>query len=504
MLARTYVLGARGHACRGTLVRAAVRSDAGVGARHTNRVLRAHASTATASGDKYEQYEAVIGIEVHAQLKSQTKLFSPARAIFAEAANSQVHLHDAAIPGTLPLLNAECVKLAVRAGLAFGSTINLRSCFDRKHYFYADLPQGYQITQQYHPLVSDGKLALENGKDVRILRMHLEQDSGKSMHGAVPGLSLIDLNRCGTALVEIVSHPDMRSSEEAALYVRTLQNILFHTGVCDANMEEGSMRCDVNVSVRKRGEQEFGTRCEVKNVNGVRFVRKAIEFELRRHVDLLEAGIRVDQETRSFDASRSITVPLRTKEMEVDYRYMPDPDLPPLVITEDFVRAIRDDLPELPTEKADRYVRELKLKRETALAIVSERYASDYFEKVLELGPDPVLAANWISNELLGHVHADIVGSLRECAVSEEQLASVLHMLQTKEISGKIAKQILAEMYERGDRRGLAQEIASAKGWALVTDSAQIRALCQQVMEEHQEQVCALLAPFTLACRSDA
>jgi aspartyl-tRNA(Asn)/glutamyl-tRNA(Gln) amidotransferase subunit B len=380
-----------------------------------------------ATGD----WEVIIGLEVHAQVTSNSKLFSGASTTFGNAPNSNVSLVDAAMPGMLPVINEECVKQAVRTGLGLKAQINKRSIFDRKNYFYPDLPQGYQISQFKDPIVGEGKIVISVGPDrqgqfedieIGIERLHLEQDAGKSMHDQSPTMSYVDLNRSGVALMEIVSKPDMRSSDEAKAYVTKLRSIVRYLGTCDGNMDEGSMRADVNVSVRRPGE-DFGTRCEIKNVNSIRFIGQAIEYEARRQIGILEDGGTIDQETRLFDPNKGETRSMRSKEDAHDYRYFPDPDLLPLEFDDAFVEELKAHLPELPDDKKERFVRDLGLSIYDASVLVSEKAIADYFEAVAA-GRDGKIAANWVINDLLGALNK-AGKDIEETPVSPAQLGGI-------------------------------------------------------------------------------
>ncbi|MEL6436754.1 MAG: Asp-tRNA(Asn)/Glu-tRNA(Gln) amidotransferase subunit GatB, partial [Pseudomonadota bacterium] len=396
-----------------------------------------------ATGD----WEMVIGLEVHAQVTSRSKLFSGASTEFGAEPNNNVSLVDAAMPGMLPVINEECVKQAVRTGLGLKAEINKYSVFDRKNYFYPDLPQGYQISQFKQPIVGEGKVMISVGPDkqgnyedveVGIERLHLEQDAGKSMHDQHPTMSYVDLNRSGVALMEIVSKPDIRSSDEAKAYLTKLRQIVRYLGTCDGNMDEGSMRADVNVSVRKPGG-DFGTRCEIKNVNSIRFVGQAIEYEARRQIAILEDGGSIDQETRLFDPTKGETRSMRSKEEAHDYRYFPDPDLLPLQFDDAFIEALAKDLPELPDDKIARFV-SAGLSPYDASVLVSEKPIADYFEQVAD-GRDAKLAANWVINDLLGALNK-AGQSIEDTPVSPAQLGGIIDLIKSGDISGKIAKDL--------------------------------------------------------------
>src|SRR5713226_4385668 len=398
-----------------------------------------------ATGD----WEMVIGLEVHAQVTSKSKLFSGASTEFGGEPNSHVSLVDAAMPGMLPVINEECVRQAVRTGLGLNAKINLRSVFDRKNYFYPDLPQGYQISQYKSPIVGEGEVIVElsGGESVAvgIERLHLEQDAGKSLHDRSPTMSYVDLNRSGVALMEIVSKPDIRSSEQAKAYVMKLRSILRYLGTCDGDMEKGSLRADVNVSVRKAGSTELGTRCEIKNMNSINFIGQAIEYEARRQIEILEDGGAIDQETRLFDPNKGETRSMRSKEEAHDYRYFPDPDLLPLEFSEAYVADLKAGLPELPDQKKARFIAEFGLSRYDASVLVAERESADFYETVLaglaDKGRDGKLAANWVINELFGRLNKegrDIAAS----PVSAAQLAAVVDLIGEGTVSGKIAKDL--------------------------------------------------------------
>ena len=424
-------------------------------------------------------WQLVIGLEVHAQIISESKLFSGAATEFGAEPNSQVSFIDAGFPGMLPVVNRACIAQAVRTGLGLAAHINLMSRFDRKNYFYADLPQGYQISQYEHPIVGAGKIIIEpeggEPREIGITRLHVEQDAGKSLHDQSPTLSMIDLNRSGVALMEIVSEPDMRSPEEAGAYLRKLRAILRYLGTCDGNMDEGSMRADVNVSVRRAGEP-FRTRCEVKNVNSVRFVMQAIEAEARRQIAVWEAGGTVDQETRLFDPARGETRSMRSKEDAHDYRYFPDPDLLPLVLDEAWVAALKADLPELPDAKRDRFIREFSLPAYDAGVLVMEQAIADFYETVAK-GRDPKLAANWMLGDFFAALNR--TGKrIEDSPVSAARLGELLDLIADGTINGKIAKELLEAMVETGEAPGA---IVEARGLRQVTDTSAIDAAIDQV-----------------------
>ncbi|TDH39151.1 Asp-tRNA(Asn)/Glu-tRNA(Gln) amidotransferase subunit GatB [Pseudohoeflea suaedae] len=441
-----------------------------------------------ATGD----WEVIIGLEVHAQVTSNSKLFSGASTSFGSAPNSNVSLVDAAMPGMLPVINEECVKQAVRTGLGLKAQINNRSVFDRKNYFYPDLPQGYQISQFKDPIVGEGKIMISVGPDrqgnfedieIGIERLHLEQDAGKSMHDQHPTMSYVDLNRSGVALMEIVSKPDIRSSDEAKAYITKLRSILRYLGTCDGNMDEGSMRADVNVSVRKPGG-EFGTRCEIKNVNSIRFMGQAIEYEARRQIAILEDGGEIDQETRLFDPNKGETRSMRSKEDAHDYRYFPDPDLLPLEFDDAFVAELAKNLPELPDEKRERFVRDMGLTVYDASILVSEAAIADYFEKVAA-GRDGKAAANWVINDLLGALNKSGKG-IEDTPVSPDQLGGILDLIKEGVISGKIAKDLFEIVWNEG---GDPAKIVEDRGMKQVTDTGAIEKAVDEVIAANPDQV---------------
>ena len=433
-------------------------------------------------------WETVIGLEVHAQVISKAKLFSGAATEFGAAPNSQVSLVDAAMPGMLPVINDHCVEQAVKTGLGLKAQINRRSVFDRKNYFYADLPQGYQISQYKDPIVGTGEIVLDlpdgSARTVGITRLHLEQDAGKSLHDQSPRETFVDLNRSGVALMEIVSEPDLRSPDDASAYLRKLRSILRYLGTCDGNMEEGSMRCDVNVSVRKVGDTAFGTRCEIKNVNSIRHVMSAIEYEARRQVEIIEGGGSIDQETRLWDPNKGETRSLRTKEDAHDYRYFPDPDLLPLVLEDGYVERIAATLPELPDEKKARFIGEYGLSAYDAGVLVAEQAKAFFYERAAK-GRDPKLAANWVINELFGGL-AKAGREIEDSPVSAEQLGGLVDLIADNTISGRIAKDVFAEMMETGQDAGA---IVEAKGLKQVTDTGAIEKVIDEVMAAQADKV---------------
>jgi aspartyl-tRNA(Asn)/glutamyl-tRNA(Gln) amidotransferase subunit B len=446
-----------------------------------------------ATGD----WEVVIGLEVHAQVTSQSKLFSGASTAFGGAPNSHVSLVDAAMPGMLPVINRECIKQAVRTGLGLNARINLKSVFDRKNYFYPDLPQGYQISQYKSPIVGEGEVAVAvaDGETVKvgIERLHLEQDAGKSLHDQHADMSLVDLNRSGVALMEIVSKPDLRSAEEAKAYVGKLRTILRYLGTCDGDMEKGSLRADVNVSVRRPGEP-LGTRCEIKNVNSIRFIGQAIEHEARRQIALLEDGGRIEQETRLFDPNKGETRPMRNKEEAHDYRYFPDPDLLPLEFAQSFVEELRGELPELPDAKKARLVHDYGLPLYDADVLSAERDTADFFEQVAS-GRDAKAAANWVINELAGRLNKEGVG-IASSPVSASQLGSILDMIAAGTISGKIAKDVFEIVWSEG---GDPRVLVDSRGMAQVTDLSAIEAIVDDIVAKNPDKVAQAKAKPTVA-----
>jgi aspartyl-tRNA(Asn)/glutamyl-tRNA(Gln) amidotransferase subunit B len=451
-----------------------------------------------ATGD----WEIIIGLEVHAQVTSEAKLFSGASTKFGAAPNANVSLVDAAMPGMLPVINEECVKQAIRTGLGLKAQINHKSVFDRKNYFYPDLPQGYQISQFKQPIVGEGTVIVSVGPDregkfedieVGIERLHLEQDAGKSMHDQHPTMSYVDLNRSGVALMEIVSKPDMRSPDEAKAYLTKLRTIVRYLGTCDGNMDEGSMRADVNVSVRKPGG-EFGTRCEIKNVNSIRFVGQSIDYEARRQIAILEDGGTIDQETRLYDAVKGETRSMRSKEEAHDYRYFPDPDLLPLEFDNAFVAALLADLPELPDDKKLRFVKDLGLSVYDASVLVSEKAIADYYEAVAA-GRDGKIAANWVINDLLGALNKD-GKAIEETPVSPDQLGGIIDLIKDGTISGKIAKDLFEIVWNEG---GNPAEIVEARGMKQVTDTGAIEKAVDEIIAANPDQVEKVKAKPTLA-----
>ena len=431
-------------------------------------------------------WEVIIGLEVHAQMTTQSKLFSGASTQFGNEPNQNVAFVDAGMPGMLPVINEMAIEHAVRTGLAIKAQINLRSIFDRKNYFYPDLPQGYQISQFLDPLVGKGEILLDmpgEVKKVGVTRIHVEQDAGKSLHEYNPKFSYIDLNRAGVALMEIVSEPDMRSADEAAAYLKKLRAIVRYIGACDGDMEKGSMRCDANVSVRKPGDP-LGTRCEIKNVNSIRFLHKAIEFEAMRQVEILESGGSIRQETRLFDSAKGETRTMRTKEDAHDYRYFPDPDLLPLEITQAYVDAIAKSLPELPDERKQRYIEKFGLSPYDAGVIVAEQEYAEYYE-ALAAKHDPKISANWMTGELFGRLNK-IGASITESPISADKLGGLIGLIEDNTISGKIAKDVLDLMFETGKDAAV---IVDEKGMKQVTDTGAIEKVIDEVMTANPDKV---------------
>ena len=451
----------------------------------------------TIAGAKYD-WELVIGMEVHAQIASKAKLFSGASTKFGNEPNSNVAFVDAAMPGMLPVINEFCVEQAVRTGLGLQAEINLFSAFDRKNYFYPDLPQGYQISQLYHPIVGEGEVIVDMApgvaRRVRIERIHIEQDAGKSIHDMDPNMSFVDLNRTGVALMEIVSRPDIRGPEEAAAYIVKLRQILRYLGTCDGNMQNGNLRADVNVSICQPGQYEkylesgdfshLGTRCEIKNMNSMRFIQQAIDVEARRQIAIVESGGSVDQETRLYDPDKGETRSMRSKEEAHDYRYFPDPDLLPLEIEQDWVDEIAANLPELPDQKKARFVTDFSLSEYDANVLTAELDSAGYFEEVAK-GRDGKLAANWVINELFGRLKKDDC-DISESAVTPAQLGGIIDLISKGEISGKIAKDVFEIVYSEG---GEPAQIVDSRGLKQVTDTGAIEAAVDQVIADNPAQV---------------
>ena len=433
-----------------------------------------------------KQYEVVIGLEVHAQVLSESKLFSTSATKFGAEPNTQVSLVDAAFPGMLPVINEFCVKQAIKTGIGLNAKINKRSIFDRKNYFYADLPQGYQISQFKDPIVGEGKVVLDmpNGqKEIGIERLHLEQDAGKSIHDLDPKNTFVDLNRSGVALMEIVSKPDLRSPDEVNAYIKKLRSIMRYLGTCDGNMQEGSLRADVNVSVRKKGSKDFGTRCEIKNVNSIKFMQMAIEYEANRQVDLIEDGQVIDQETRLFDTKKNETRSMRSKEDAHDYRYFPDPDLLPLEVSDDFIENLKSEIPELPDEKKKRFIEKFKLSPYEANILVSDIETSNYFENVIKKS-DVKLATNWIIGELFAALNEKNL-EITESPISAGNLSKLINLIKDGTISGKIAKTVFEQMME-GDKDP--QKIVEEKGLKQESDPKALEALIDKVIDDNRDK----------------
>ena len=435
------------------------------------------------------EWETVIGLEVHVQLSTQSKLFSGSATKFGAEPNTQANIYDLALPGTLPVLNEEALRKAVLFGLAIDAEIGKRSVFDRKNYFYPDLPKGYQTSQLDFPTVGKGTLTitLEDGSEkvIGVTRAHMEEDAGKSLHEDFHGMTGIDLNRAGTPLLEIVSEPDLRSAKEAVAYLKKLHSIIRYLDISDAIMAQGSMRCDANVSIRPKGETEFGTRTEIKNINSFRFVEKAINYEVQRQQDVIEDGGRVIQETRLYDADRDETRSMRSKEVANDYRYFPEPDLLPIEIDDSYIDALREQLPELPDVKKERFIREFGLSEYDAGVLVAEREMAEYFEKVAAIGGDAKLAANWVSVELQGLLNKE-GWSVSESPIQAERLGTLIARIKDDTISGKIAKTVFETMLE--DDSGV-DEIIESKGLKQVTDSGAIETLVDEVIANNPDQV---------------
>ncbi len=434
-----------------------------------------------------KKYEVVIGLEVHAQVLSESKLFSTSPTKFGSEPNTQVSLVDAAFPGMLPVINEFCIKQAIKTGIGLNAKINNKSIFDRKNYFYADLPQGYQISQYKDPIVGEGSVVLDlssGSKTVGIERLHLEQDAGKSIHDIDPKNTLVDLNRSGVALMEIVSKPDLRSPEEVNVYIKKLRSIMRYLGTCDGNMQEGSLRADVNVSVRKQGEDKYGTRCEIKNVNSIKFMQMAIEHEANRQVDILEEGGKIDQETRLFDTKKNETRSMRSKEDAHDYRYFPDPDLLPLEFSNDYVESIKKEIPELPDQKKSRFIEKFNLSPYEANILVSDLDTSKYFEAVIE-NSDVKLSSNWITGELFALLNEKNL-EITESPISSKNLSKLINLIKDGTISGKIAKTVF-EMMAKGDKNPI--DIVKEKGLKQQSDPKELEKLIEKVINENQDKV---------------
>ena len=432
-------------------------------------------------------YEVVIGLEVHAQVTSNSKLFSSSSTKFGAEPNTQVSLVDAAFPGMLPVINEFCVKQAIKTGIGLKAKINNKSVFDRKNYFYADLPQGYQISQYKYPIVGEGKVLLDmpyGQKEIGIERLHLEQDAGKSIHDIDPHSTMVDLNRSGVALMEIVSKPDLSSPDEVNIYIKKLRSIMRYLGTCDGNMQEGSLRADVNVSVKKQSEEKLGTRCEIKNVNSIKFMQMAIIYEANRQVDLLEDGKIIDQETRLFDTKKNETRSMRSKEDAHDYRYFPDPDLLPLEFDDQFIENIKKEIPELPDQKKNRFIEKFKLSPYEATILVSDMDTSKFFEKVIEKS-DVKLSANWITGELFALLNDNNL-EISESPISPENLSKLINLISDGTISGKIAKTIF-EIMSKEDKDP--NFIVEEKGLKQESDPKALEGLIQKVLDSNEDKV---------------
>lgn len=429
-------------------------------------------------------WETVIGLEVHAQLATKSKIFSGASTAYGAEPNTQASAVDLALPGTLPVLNAAIIQMAIKFGLAIGADIHPHSIFARKNYFYPDLPKGYQISQFEDPIVIGGKLNIGE-KVINLTRAHLEEDAGKSMHENFAGKTGIDLNRAGTPLLEIVSEPEMRSAADAVAYLKTLHALVRYLGICDGNMQEGSFRCDVNISMRPVGQEEFGTRAEIKNINSFRFVEKAIHFEQERQIALLESGGEVVQETRLFDANTGQTKSMRSKEDAHDYRYFPDPDLLPVVITEDEIAAVKSEMPELPWEKRQRFESELALSAEDADYLTADRDVADYFEALVAKTNNAKVSANWVMGEVSRYLNDQDL-SILDSKVSADALALLIERITDNTISNKIAKTVFETMWNEG---GTADEIIEAKGLKQISDTGELEGIIDQLIADHPKQV---------------
>ena len=435
-------------------------------------------------------WETIIGLEVHAQIISESKLFSGASTNFGSEPNTQVSLVDAAMPGMLPVINKDCVEQAIKTGLGLNAQINKRSIFDRKNYFYPDLPQGYQISQFTQPIVGKGSIQIDlkdgTSKKIGITRLHLEQDAGKSVHDVEPSKSYIDLNRSGIALMEIVSEPDIRSAEEAQEYVKKLRSILRYIGTCDGNMEEGSLRCDVNISVRKKDE-ELGTRAEIKNVNSIKSIGQAIDYEFKRQTEIINSGGKIDQETRLFDEKKGETRSMRSKEEAHDYRYFPDPDLPPLEIEDEWIKKIKKNLPELPDVKKENLMNQYKISSYDAAILVSDKNNAEFFDKIIAKNKkrNPKNVANWIIGELFALLNKNNL-EIKSSPIKAEDLGELIDYIEDQTISGKIAKNVFEEMFKTKKK---AKDIIEKKGLKQITDTGAIETLIDKVLENNKDKV---------------
>ena len=437
-------------------------------------------------GEK-KKYEVIIGLEVHAQVSSNSKLFSGSATKFGAEPNSQVSLIDSAFPGMLPVINKECINQAIRTGLGLNAKINNNSVFDRKNYFYADLPQGYQISQYKYPIVGEGKVLLDmpyGSKEIGIERLHLEQDAGKSIHDMDPSSTYVDLNRSGIALMEIVSKPDLRSPEEVNAYIKKLRTIMRYLGTCDGNMQEGSLRADVNVSVRQVGDKKFGTRCEIKNVNSIKFMQMAIEYEAKRQVGLLDEGKKIEQETRLFDTKKNETRSMRSKEDAHDYRYFPDPDLLPLKIEQKLINDLKESLPELPDNKKERFMKDYGLNSYEANVLVSEKEISNYYEEVAKLS-DKKLAATWMMGDLFAMLN-DKGLNISKSPIPAKNFAELIQSIKSGEISGRIAKEVFELMVESGDNP---KKIIESKGMKQQSDPKELERIINEILTKNKDKV---------------
>jgi len=437
-------------------------------------------------GEKYD-WEMVIGLEIHAQVKSNSKLFSSSSTKFGSSPNSQVSLVDAAMPGMLPVINKYCVEQAVKTGVGLNAKINNYSVFDRKNYFYADLPQGYQISQYKYPIVGEGKVTIDfkdgTSKDIRIVRLHLEQDAGKSLHDQNPSKTYVDLNRSGVALMEIVSEPDIRTPDEAGMYISKIRSILMYLDTCDGNMQEGSLRADVNISVRKPGD-EYGTRCEIKNLNSIKFIKQAINYEAKRQIEILESGGSIEQNTMLFNTSTGKTRPMRNKEEAHDYRYFPDPDLLPLKLEQKLIDDLKKSLPELPDKKKERFIKEYGLNAYEANVLVSEKEISDYYEEVAK-SSDKKLAATWMMGDLFAMLN-DRGLDISKSPISAKHFAELVQAIKSGEISGRIAKEVFEIMVESGDNP---KKIIESKGMKQQSDPKELEKMINEILSKNKDKV---------------
>ncbi len=442
-------------------------------------------------GKKFD-WEIVIGLEIHAQVKSNSKLFSSSSTKFGAKPNSQVSLVDAAMPGMLPVINEYCIKQAIKTGLGLNAKINTYSVFDRKNYFYADLPQGYQISQYKYPIVGEGKVTIDfkdgKSKDIRIIRLHLEQDAGKSMHDQNPTKTYVDLNRSGVALMEIVSEPDISSAEEAGLYIEKIRSILKYLDTCDGNMQEGSLRADVNISVRKPGD-DYGTRCEIKNLNSIKFIKQAIDYESKRQIGILEDGGIIEQNTLLFNTLTGKTKPMRSKEEAHDYRYFPDPDLLPLELNKDLINEIKKEIPILPDQRKNRYINDLKLSNYDSSVLTADKEVSDYFDLVIKDNNELIncakLVANWITSELFSVLKKNEI-NINNSPITPKELGNLILLINNNVISGKIAKEVFEEMYKTSKSPN---EIVKEKNLSQVSDMKEIEKIIDQILETNIDKV---------------